>query len=273
MSVFSRFLASVIVLCVLYVWFFPALDDLGKGPLHCEDKKSYTPDGKDIWHQRQWELIDHSNSFCSAYETKEDLSLMSGDVRNDLKSESENYEAFWGGIYAQLVVDSKDYIGFVIDSLARIGLAKELSRSELAEMVVGFVQDIPYSYVLNTDCQSHDSGEYACIDNIALGILSPYEFLHSEYGDCDTRAVLIYAILEELDFEPMIVISSQYAHAMLALNIPSAGDHLTYRGKKYYFWETTSKGWPIGVLPPNTNNVDYWKVALVDNTNTAFNES
>ena len=131
-------------------------------------------------------------------------------------------------------------------------------------MIVTFVQDIPYSYVLNIDCDDYQTGDKPCIGNVALGLLSPYEFIHSLYGDCDTRAVLIYTILEELGFDPMIVVSDEYAHAMLALNIPASGDHLTYRGNNYYFWETTAKGWPIGMLPPTTNNVNYWKIALVN---------
>jgi len=153
---------------------------------------------------------------------------------------------------------------FIVDSLSFIAGQKQLSRVELAQMVVTFVQDIPYSYILDKDCATYQTNGKPCIGNIALGILSPYEFLHSLYGDCDTRAVLIYAILDELGFDPMIVVSNQYAHAMLALHLPSSGDHLRHRGKNYYFWETTAEGWLLGMLPPTTNNVNYWKIALVN---------
>lgn len=231
----------------------------------CEDKVAVINDRNDRWHQREWEST--NNSFCTTYESFEALSLEAGEQRNEMIVDAYEYDDFWGEVYKNLVLDSKSYIHFLVDSLETVGQDRKLNKSELAELVVTFVQDIPYSYVLSRDCASRDTGDSPCIGNVAMGILSPYEFLHSLYGDCDTRSVLIYTILEELGFDPMIVVSNEYAHAMLALNVASSGDHLMHDGKKYYFWETTAKGWPIGMLPPNTNNVNYWEIALV-NTNT-----
>ena len=74
-----------------------------------------------------------------------------------------------------------------------------------------------------------------------------------------------YVILEHMGYDPMIVVSDEYAHAMLALNLPAQGDYIRYAGKKYYFWETTATGWGIGMLPPESNNKEYWKKALVSN--------
>lgn len=141
---------------------------------------------------------------------------------------------------------------------------ENLDRSKLAELVVTFVQDIPYSYVLPGDCESYKTNGKPCVGDVTLGIYSPYEFIHTLNGDCDTRSVLIYAILQELAFDPMILISDEYAHAMIALNIPTSGDYILSGGEKYYFWETTAKGWPVGMLPPTTGNKDYWKIALHD---------
>ena len=230
----------------------------------CTDRMEVINGSNDRWHQRDWRLSGYSASFCTTYESQEKLSLEVGRRRNEMVLDRSEYEDFWGQVYFNLVKDSKSYINFVVDSLANASLMQELSRLELAELIVTFVQDIPYSYVLAKDCESRDTEDRPCIGNISLGLLSPYEFLHSLYGDCDTRAVLIYTLLEEFGFDPMVVVSSEYAHAMLALNVPSTGDHLQYRGKNYYFWETTGKGWPLGVLPPSTNNVNYWKIALVN---------
>ncbi|MEM7009619.1 MAG: hypothetical protein AAF462_10835 [Thermodesulfobacteriota bacterium] len=218
----------------------------------------------DRWHQREWELVNSSASFCTTYKSEEALSLRVGDQRNEMIVDLDEYEDFWGGVYKNLVLDSKSYIHFMVDSLKGISQEQGLTKPELAELVVTFVQDIPYSYVLSRDCASRDTGDSPCIGHVAMGILSPYEFLHSLYGDCDTRSVLIYTLLEELGFDPMIVVSDEYAHAMLALNVASSGDYLMHQGRKYYFWETTAKGWPLGMLPPNTKNINYWKIALVN---------
>ena len=233
-------------------------------PEECEDRYELINDGYRR-HERSWDFYDYSESFCTTYSTYEKQSLETGKLRNDIKLGTQDYEDLWGRVYRKLIEDSKSYIDFMVDSLQIIANNRNLSREDLAELVVAFVQDIPYSYVRSKACDQFDNQGKPCIGNVKLGILSPYEFLHSLYGDCDTRAVLIFTILEEMRFDPMVVVSNEYAHAMLALNIGATGDHLTHKGKNYYFWETTAKGWPIGMLPPNTNKVKYWKIALVGN--------
>lgn len=230
----------------------------------CEDRFATINKNNDRKHERNWQTSSYGDSFCASYNSKESISQSMGEQRNSIYSEIDNYENFWGSVYQELVKDSNPHLNVLIDSLKILSKKNGLDNAEFAEMVVSFVQDIPYSYVRSEACTDADNKGKPCVGNMALGILSPYEFLHTLYGDCDTRAVLIYAILEKCGYDPMIVISNEYAHAMLALNIPSAGDHLKHRGKNYYFWETTGKGWPIGMLPPNSNNVDYWKVALVN---------
>lgn len=231
---------------------------------YCLDQFQVVNTENDRWHQRDWELNDFSKSFCATYESKEAISKQEGMKRNSIIYELGSYENVWGTVYRELVRESKTYIDFLVDSLRILSNEQRLSKQDLAEMVVSFVQDIPYSYVRVGECSESDNYGKPCIGSIALGLLTPYEFLHSLYGDCDTRAVLIFTVLEEMGFEPMIVVSNEYAHAMLALNITATGDHLKHRGKNYYFWETTGKGWPLGMLPPNSNNVKYWKVALVN---------
>lgn len=231
---------------------------------NCSDQFEVINDANDRLHQRDWRISNHASSFCTSYESREKVSLKLGKQRDQIIKSRGDYEFYWGNVYSSLVNESKDHIDFLVDSLEQVSIENELSRGELAELVVTFVQDIPYSYILAKSCESRDTKKHPCLGNIAFGLLSPYEFLHTLYGDCDTRAVLIYALLEELGFDPMIVISYEYAHAMLALNHPSTGDYLSHKGKKYYFWETTGKGWPLGVLPPSSNNVKYWKIALVN---------
>lgn len=264
MKNFIRLVSFFILVYLLLSSVINLKREAGDMPEVCTDRVELINDQRDRWHQRDWQLNNYTASFCATYESQEKLSLEVGQRRNDMILNIEEYENYWGTVYRNLVTDSKSYIDFMVDSLAQLSMERNLSRNQLAELIVTFVQDIPYSYVLVGDCASRDTGNSPCIGNIALGLLSPYEFLHSLYGDCDTRAVLIYTLLEELGFDPMIVVSNEYAHAMLALNLPSTGDYLTFRERKYYFWETTGKGWPLGVLPPSTNNVNYWKIALVN---------
>ena len=94
------------------------------------------------------------------------------------------------------------------------------------------------------------------------GLYSPSEFIWQLKGDCDTRTVLLYSMLQNMGFDAVIFISSQYAHSMLGVDVPSSGDYLRHKGVNYYFWETTSKGWVPGALPPDMQQLAYWEVAL-----------
>ncbi len=131
---------------------------------------------------------------------------------------------------------------------------------DFATMVVAFVQDIPYEYVIQEECTGSETAP--CNGNVMLGLYSPVEFLGKMHGDCDTRTVVLYTLLRNFGYEPLIINSNEYLHSMLALDVASSGDDFEYKGKKYAYWETTNVGWLAGMLPPDMNNKDYWSVAL-----------
>ncbi len=230
----------------------------------CREYSSTDNTSLDRDHFRNWQLLQTNKQFCANYHSFESISQQRGVERNEIASAGLDYNNYWGSVYQHLVNQNKPYIRFIADSLQRISVNEKFDRTEFASLVVSFVQDIPYSYVMGNDCDSVKKSKHPCVGNMAFGILSPYEFLHTLYGDCDTRAVLLYALLEDLGFRPMIVVSNEYGHAMLALDIPSAGQFIMHKRDKFYFWETTATGWTAGMLPPDMNNINYWKIALVN---------
>ncbi|WOK08954.1 hypothetical protein RT717_09940 [Imperialibacter roseus] len=230
----------------------------------CEDYTEFDSLTSDRIHYRNWDLIDYRASYCTHYRSYEDLANQSRKKRNLINPSNNEYGAYWGSVYRQLVEENDEWVSFMADSLLQTALLDSLDAASLAELTVSFVQDIPYHFISSGDCSEADATKHPCVALAKFGILSPYEFLHTLSGDCDTRAVLLFSLLRKLNFDPMIVVSYEYRHAMLALNIPSSGDHITLGRKNYYFWETTAKGWPVGMLPPDMQNIDYWEIALVN---------
>jgi hypothetical protein len=166
-------------------------------------------------------------------------------------------------LYYDLYQHDKDKLSKLIDTLEQIQVASQLDRTDFANVVVSFVQDIPYSYVLDDEkCEQQEVLYENCIENELFGILSPVEFLHTLSGDCDTRTVLLYTLFKNFNYNPKIAISQAYAHSVLLLDIAASGDHIIHKGQKYFFWETTSTGWEAGILPPDANNVNNWSIAL-----------
>lgn len=228
----------------------------------CDELSTLISDSEDYIHSRSWKGL-QGNNYCLSYEAELDLSETYWGLREEIQIPRAYWSSdhqYWGYIYQELARQNSEVVSYLADSLIQLADDRSLSRSAKAELIVTFVQDIPYVLITNKDCAADYEGP--CRANERHGILSPYEFLYSLEGDCDTRSVLLYALLKHAGFRPIIVVSEEYAHAMIALDVAATGDHITYDRQKFYFWETTSHGWKPGMLPPSTNNVQYWKIAL-----------
>jgi len=212
-----------------------------------------------LTHHRSWNKYSYDSLYCLSYVMTSNTSEASKELRNKIYSQERNYEKYWRNIYYELYNADKESISFLQDSLQQIATQYQLNRNEFAKLIVSFVQDIPYNYVMPGPC---DRTDHPCMGNERFGILSPVEFLYTLTGDCDTRSVLLYAVLKHFGYNSLIMISNEYRHAMIAIDLPASGDHIIHKGKKFYFWETTNTGWLPGMLPPDTNNITYWNITL-----------
>ena len=210
---------------------------------------------------RSWMEYMNNAGFCSSYNvTYQEFDDASWSRNNMSVASWIDDQDYWRQVYGKLYLDNKDHLLSLQDSLLGIKAQQNLDREAFARVVVAFVQDIPYEYVLNEECSGSETAP--CNGGVLFGIYSPVEFLGRMHGDCDTRTVLLYTLLRNLGYEPLIINSNEYLHSMLALDVPSSGDDFEYKGKRYAYWETTNVGWLAGMLPPDMNNKDYWSVAL-----------
>lgn len=214
-----------------------------------------------VTHSRVWrDLTDESRNLRFSLGSTEEESAYK--FRNRVPvNETSTEEVFWNSVYYQLFRHDQPALMPLKDSILALAHRDYIQAEDLLYTVVSFVQDIRYNYILSADsCATHT--DFPCRPRERFGILSPVEFLYTLSGDCDTRTVLLFTLLKNLGFDPVIINSSQYHHSMLAVDIPSQGDYFLYKGRKFYFWETTSTGWMPGMMPPDMNNPDYWTVVL-----------
>jgi hypothetical protein len=94
--------------------------------------------------------------------------------------------------------------------------------------------------------------------------MAPLVTIAKQFGDCDTKAILLYVLLERMGIDCAMFWSQHYKHAMLGINTSTRGDYKKYNGKKYYFLETTYPGWIIGTLPPEFKNKRFWYVSEIE---------
>jgi hypothetical protein len=60
-------------------------------------------------------------------------------------------------------------------------------------------------------------------------------------GDCDSRAMVMAIILERRGVDSLLMVSRDYSHALLGLDIPGGGQRFPFEGKQYLVAETTAK--------------------------------
>lgn len=214
---------------------------------------------------RTWTTYDESVQTIK-YSLSVTSAINAEEFRNNILTEPKVYSStkYWNGVYVQIYNEQKNYLNSIITSLKSLRKDRALNRNQFARVIVSLVQDISYTLVLaERRCKDQIDYEGPCVSDIKYGIYTPVEFLSNLKGDCDTRTLLLYTILKQFEYNPIILTSKEYAHAMLALDIQASGDFILHNGRKHYFWETTASGWDVGVLPPSTRNKNYWEKTVL----------
>lgn len=150
---------------------------------------------------------------------------------------------------------------------------EKLSTTKFAEMVVSFVQDIPYAIILTDACDKNlyndnfirkylSSPGAICYGYQRYGINTPIEFLATQKGDCDTRTLLLYTIFSHYNYDVVLMSSEYYGHSILGMNLPYNGITYKYLNQRYILWETTSLNAEPGILPQEISNLNYWRISL-----------
>jgi hypothetical protein len=151
-----------------------------------------------------------------------------------------------------------------------------MDAASTAEMVITFIQEIPYCLVHEGSCsdaikyggfmQEYHQADKPCLPQIIGGVQSPYEFLHNLKGDCDTRSLLGHAILAKLNIASSVWVSETYGHSILGVAVPVGnGIYKEINGVKHYGVELTAKGFRLGMVAPEHARPGNWDITLYNN--------
>jgi hypothetical protein len=183
-----------------------------------------------------------------------------------------------GAVYRSMLDTDQAYlepIAMAFDSLAK---SRSLNKQQEASMIVSCIQSIPYALVVDKSCTASYSDDYVnqmlaqcetdcCKGYSKFGVQSPVEFIADLKGDCDTRALLLYALLGRLNYNVALMTSNYYKHALIAVTLDQeVTDKVVaaqIKGKPYYMWETTAPGFGPGKIPEAISNLNHWQIALI----------
>ena len=224
-----------------------------------------------IKHYRVWKDYD-GNKYEGYIWTKRSDYNKSKDYKKNLNLAQSTPRAYDEIIYL-LKENDKQNLNGVYQLFDSIRENNQLSNVKFAELLVSFVQDIPYAVILPDDCnpnlyddkfiQDYLNSENARCDGFEkFGINSPVEFMSNLYGDCDTRTLLLYTMLAHYGFDVALFSSEYYSHSIIGVNLPINGITYKYGNQRYVLWETTAPNIRAGVLPKEISNINYWRISL-----------
>ncbi|TKC12764.1 hypothetical protein FA048_03860 [Pedobacter polaris] len=201
------------------------------------------------------------SSFEQAHSYKENL---------DISLDGENN---YDKIVFSLKENDKNNLDGLYSMFDSVRLSNKLNSMGFAEVIVSFVQTIPYTLVLPKSCdasiyQDEFTAKYLstpdarCDGFERYGINTPVEFMANLNGDCDTRTLLLYTILSHYDYDVALLSSAHYGHSTLGINLPYEGLAYEYNNQRYVFWETTAQNIKPGILSNEFSNTDYWRISL-----------
>lgn len=224
-----------------------------------------------IVHYREWKDYD-GNQYSGNVWIKTSDCLKSQNFKRNL-SISENSPLGYDNMLYELKENDKNTLNGIyqlFDSLKKVNAP---SREKFAEMLVSFVQDIPYTIILPEGCDPSlytdnyiksylNSANASCDGYQKFGINSPAEFMASLKGDCDTRSLFLYTVLSHYKYDVALLSSEQYSHSILGINLNYSGKAYTYKNQRYVFWETTAANIKPGILSKEISNINYWRISL-----------
>jgi hypothetical protein len=148
----------------------------------------------------------------------------------------------WARFYRMVYRESASRLAGFADAIIRTLPAGD--PTECARRVLAWVQDFHFERDLS-----------------GLDFVPPLVAAFESRGDCDSRAMVMAVILERLGIDCVLMLSREYSHAMLALDLPGGGQRFPFNGRQYLVAETTARV-GLGMIDPL--QADFFKWLGVD---------
>lgn len=159
----------------------------------------------------------------------------------------------WCRYYRNIYKDTRGRIKNFTDDAYRI-LYKELKNQnsknmsyDLNRMLLTWVQNFSYGREKNPN-----GADFSSIPEILTGSIS----------DCDSRSILVSAMLNQIGVESVLFISNEYKHAVYGAFVKpektSESASIIIEDKAFLLNETTKKGIAPGLIAQEQSNTEKW---------------
>ena len=142
----------------------------------------------------------------------------------------------WARFYRMVYRESAGRLDAITEAFA----LPAADPTESARRVLAWVQDFLYER-----------------DPSGLDFVPPLAAAFGRRGDCDSRALVMAAILEAAGLDCVLMLSREYSHSMLAVDVPGGGQRFPFKGKEYLVAETTAKV-GLGMIDSSQTDLSKW---------------
>ena len=153
---------------------------------------------------------------------------------------------YWSCVYSEVFQRNATDLVPLLDRISRGLDEQQWNAVEATRWLLRFVQDIPYRIP----------------ENHAFGVLPPALVASQNWGDCDSKSLLLLHLLRRVGIDAQITVSNIHKHAMVGVFVPTSGATFRYRNRDYAWAETTSNA-PLGWISPEMLRPNDWEVTPV----------
>lgn len=114
-------------------------------------------------------------------------------------------------------------------------------KTALVQMLLSWTQDFSY-----------ERGASSTSDFTAIP-----QCIQGEGNDCDSRAMLLCALVQHMGIDGAMFVSREYSHALFGVNIPATGAKIKAGETEYVLGETTAKV-ALGLIAQDMSDMNKW---------------
>ena len=176
----------------------------------------------------------------SPEEAQQELSTVQREYRilTTHLADSTHWQDAWARFYRMAYRESAGRLDGFTEAFART--LPRTDPTESARRVLAWVQGFVFER-----------------DPAGLDFVPPLVAAFERRGDCDSRALVMAMILEALDIDCVLMLSREYSHAMLAVDVPGGGQRFPFQGREYLVAETTA-GVGLGMIDSSQTDFSKW---------------
>jgi hypothetical protein len=153
---------------------------------------------------------------------------------------SDIWQQAWQRYYRVIYRDNFARLRTLAEAVNGFYRSARFKRDEIPPHLLGWLQSFEYERT-----------------GTLSDLLSPVSCTIQQSGDCDALGLTYAILLEHLGYDAILLVSSEYRHALAGVDVDGPGARFTFDGTEYLLAEMTTEV-DLGQIPANMADPNKW---------------